>query len=95
MLHIVCNSWFQVHLTECHCFNTYYSTQEIGGRACDTPHPLSYHASLVHTLESGVSGFCCCSVLKSRLTLCNPMDDSRSGSSVFHNLPEFTQIHVY
>ena len=29
------------------------------------------------------------------LTLFNPMDCSTSGSSVFHYLPEFAQIHVH
>ena len=27
-------------------------------------------------------------------TLCNPMDCSMPGSSIFHSLPEFAQIHV-
>ena len=39
--------------------------------------------------------YCCCSVAKSCLTLCNPMDCSTSGSSVLHYLPEFTQTHVH
>ena len=38
---------------------------------------------------------CCCSVAKSCLTLCDPMDCSKLGSSVLHCLPEFTQIHVH
>ena len=37
----------------------------------------------------------CCSVVKYYLTLCNPMDCSKSGSSVLHCLPEFEQIHVH
>ena len=36
----------------------------------------------------------CCSVIKSCLTLCDPMNCSTSGFSVLHYLPEFTQIHV-
>ena len=37
---------------------------------------------------------CCCSVTKSRPTLCNPMDCSTPGSSVFHylNLLKFMSI---
>ena len=31
----------------------------------------------------------CCSVAKSRLTLCDPMDYGCPGSSVLHCLPEF------
>ena len=37
---------------------------------------------------------CCCSVAKSCPTICHPMDCSTPGSSVFHCLPEFGQIHV-
>ena len=29
MRHIVCNSWFQVHLTECHRFNTLLFSLEV------------------------------------------------------------------
>ena len=36
---------------------------------------------------------CCCSVVKSCLTLCDPMDYSRPGSSVLYYLLEFAQIH--
>ena len=39
--------------------------------------------------------FCCCSVSKSRLTLCDPMDYSTPGFPVLHYLPEFTQTHVH
>ena len=37
---------------------------------------------------------CCCLVIKSYLTLRDPMDQSMPGPSVFHCLPEFGQIHV-
>ena len=37
----------------------------------------------------------CCSVIKSCLTLCNPMDCSTPGFPVLHHLPEFAQIHVH
>ena len=36
---------------------------------------------------------CCCSVLKSCPTLCNPMDYSTPGSPVLHHLLEFAQTH--
>ena len=39
--------------------------------------------------------FCCCSVTKSSLTLCNPMDCNTPGSPALHYLPEFAQIHVH
>ena len=47
------------------------------------------------TLQKHCNQHCCCSVPKSYLTLCNPMDCRIPGSSVFHYLPEFAQIHVY
>ena len=37
--------------------------------------------------------FCCCSVAKSCLTLCDPMDCSMPGSILYY-LPEFAQIHA-
>ena len=38
--------------------------------------------------------FCCCSVTKSCLTLCKPMDCSTPGSSGLHYLLECVQINV-
>ena len=38
---------------------------------------------------------CCCSVTKSGLTLCNPIDCSTPGLRIRHYLPEFAQVHVY
>ena len=38
---------------------------------------------------------CCCSVAKSCLTLCDPMDCSMPGFPVPHHLPEFVQVHVH
>ena len=38
---------------------------------------------------------CCCSVAKSCLTLCDPMDCSTPGFSVLYYHPEFAQIHVH
>ena len=37
----------------------------------------------------------CCSVAKLCLTLCDSMDCSTPGSSVFQYLLEFAQIHVH
>jgi len=36
---------------------------------------------------------CCCSVAKSCLTLCDPMDCRTPGLPVPHHLPEFAQVH--
>ena len=38
---------------------------------------------------------CCCSVAKSSLTYCNPVDCSTPGSSVLHYFPELAQTHVH
>ena len=38
---------------------------------------------------------CCCSVVKSCLTLCDPMDCSTPGSPVLLYLLEFAQIHIH
>ena len=38
---------------------------------------------------------CCCSIAKSGLTLCDPMDCSTPGFPVLHYLPEFAQTHVH
>ena len=40
------------------------------------------------------NGSCCCSVTKSCLSICNPMDCSMPCSSVFHYILEFVQTHV-
>ena len=55
------------------------------------------------TVLSTSYGFCwsrcsycwCCSVTKSCLTLCNPVDYSTPGFPVLHYLPKFVQTHVY
>ena len=39
--------------------------------------------------------FCCFSVAKSCLTLCDPMECSVPGFPVPHHLPEFTKVHVH
>ena len=38
---------------------------------------------------------CCCSITKSCLTLCDPMDCSMPGFPVHHQLLELTQTHVH
>ena len=39
--------------------------------------------------------YCYCSVIKSCLTLCDPMNCSMSGFLVLYYLPEFAQTHVH
>ena len=77
----------------------------------DLPGPRIKHASLVPQRTTAVlswpnlssAGFqaplythhYCCSVAKSCLTLCNPMDCSMPGFPVLHYLLEFAQTHVH
>ena len=60
---------------------------------------LSCHAFLSVPQCLNTSGatitLCCCSVAKSCLTLCDPMDCSTPGFPVLQYLPEFSQIHVW
>ena len=46
--------------------------------------PVSFH-----TAEN------CCSVAKSHLTFCDPINCSTPGFPVLHSLPEFAQTHVH
>ena len=38
---------------------------------------------------------CCCSVIQSCVTLCDPMNCSMPGFPILHYLPEFAQIQVH
>ena len=49
---------------------------------------------LFHLFRSSIA-FCCCSVPKSCLTLCDTTDCSTPGFPVLHSLLEFAQIHVH
>ena len=40
------------------------------------------------------SAYCCCSVVQTCLTLCDPMDCT-PGLSIPHHLPKFAQVHVH
>ena len=42
-----------------------------------------------------IQKYCCCSITKVCLTLCDPMDSSTPGFPVFHYLLEFSQTHVH
>ena len=55
-----------------------------------------YGYSLRRNQDPNPLGFltCCCSVVKSCLTLCDPMDCSTPGFPVPHHLPKFAQVHV-
>ena len=46
-------------------------------------------------IKEALTHFCCHSVAKSCLTLCDPMDCSTPGFPVLQHLLEFTQTHVH
>ena len=46
------------------------------------------------TFRESCSSCCCCSVAKSCLTICDPMNCSTPGFPVLYHLPEFAQVHV-
>ena len=57
--------------------------------------PWTHTPTPTHPLTHTPVLLCCCSVVKSCLTLCDPMDCSMPGSSVLYHLPEFAQIHAH
>ena len=54
--------------------------------------PIFNHCLFIHSINSVPS---LSSVAQSCPTLCNPMNCSMPGLPVHHQLPEFTQTHVY
>ena len=57
--------------------------------------PVSYSPWGRKEWDTTEQVFCCCSVTKSCLTLCTPMNCSTSGFPVLHYLLEFAQTHVH
>ena len=55
---------------------------------------IAEHFIWTDSVLGALQNCCCCSVAKSCLTLCDPVDCSTSGSSVLQYLPEFAQIHA-
>ena len=77
---------------------TYFHLQPLGEREVVEPRGQEPRLwSHRDTSSSPHSHFlsCCCSVAKSRLSLCDPMSCSMSGFPVLHCLLEFAQIHFH
>ena len=72
------------------CASTAGATDSIPDQGTKIPHASQNSGSL-----PSQNSVCCCSVTKSYLTLCNPMDCSMPASSSLHYLSEFAQIHVH
>ena len=68
---------------------SYFSLAETNLRADDSAPGLSADVNAI------IYSCCCCSVANLSPNLCDPMDSSMSGSSVFHYLLKFAQIHVH
>ena len=74
-------------------FPFYFSKSRAHWEQIHSPCLTRVHVTRVYPC-AGVSFCCCCSVTRSCLTLCDPMDYSRAGFAVPHHLPEFVQVHV-
>ena len=72
------------------CFR-YYLHPKLHSPACFRL--TLHHARFFPVIE--YTSFCCCSVTKSCLTLCDSMNCSIAGFPVLHYLPEFAQTHVH
>ena len=64
---------------------------------CHLPPSTPAHRELLKTFSTlkKLNTYCCCSVTRSCLILCNPMGCSTPGFPVLHHLPEVAQIHVH
>ena len=80
------NSWLTVSVSLTRIRSVYIEEAILS----TTPHSPLLSQNAEHKYCS-----CCCSVIKSCPTLCNPMDCSMSGFPVLHYLPEFAQILVH
>ena len=58
-------------------------------------HKMAWQSSSSEAWVYSQWNLCCCSITKSCLTLCDPMDCSTPGFPVLHYLPEFAQNHVH
>ena len=58
-------------------------------------HPSCTYREQEHCLQPSRTEICCCSVTKSCLTLCDPMDCSTPGFPIYHQLPELAETHVH
>ena len=55
---------------------------------------ITFYGCIHDGIHEGNFDFCC-SVAKTCLTLCDPMNCSTPGPPVLHYLPGFVQIHVH
>ena len=93
-IYSLCLAWVIVHFFK--SSNRFFlSTNRVPGTVAD---PEETEVSMEKSSRSNIqlSEWCCyCSVTKSCLTLCDPMDCSTPGLPVHHHLLEFSQTHVH
>ena len=72
-----------------HCLSEFFH--------CHLPPSIPAHRELLKTFSTlkKLNTYCCCSVTRLCLILCNPMGCSTPGFPVLHCLPEFAQTHVH
>ena len=75
------------------CVQDLYSFNLVSGKLMNVCGSLNLTSGGL--LEEFIWFLCCCSVIQSRLTFCNPMDCNMWGFPVLHHLPELAQTHVY
>ena len=90
----VCGTLYNVHRLVSEESVTYFQgfSKSDGRTFSSNGCPLTPY---VHSGSPSQIRVCCCSVAKSCPTLCNSMDCSPPGSSVFHCLLKFVQSHVH
>ena len=78
------------------CHSDWFTSSEVfHKKVLDTG--SSHHTTLLLTSAFSVYclQYCCCSSTQSCPTLCDPMDCSKPGFTVFHHLLELVQTHVH
>ena len=78
------------------CHSDWFTSSEVfHKKVLDTG--SSHHTTLLLTSALSVYclQYCCCSSTQSCPTLCDPMDCSKPGFTVFHHLLELVQTHVH
>ena len=78
----------------------YYTTSAFWTNQGSCVHQGSFTERLItqalpSELEGNLASCCHCSVMQSRLTLCNPMNCIMPGLPIFHHLLEFAQTQVH
>ena len=69
-------------------------SQGVDRNVCVCLHGRRSTKGKVSFIADCISMCCCCSVAKSCLTLCDPIDCSTSGSSILHYATVLAQAHV-